>query len=656
MHHDQAELIAKSLGGATRSGDNWSCRCPAHDDKHASLSIKQAPSGKLLVHCHAGCEQDSVIGQLKQRGQWPNGSANTAVPDVGVHINYDTLGKAASAIVDQPSSTEAVANTGIEQIYQYVDEHGEIRFECVRMKPKSFRQRRPLENGEYVWSIKDVVRIPYNLPAVLQGIRDGEPIYIVEGEKDVETARKLGLVATCNPMGADNGTGNKWFKEWGAYFKGGEVIIIPDQDEAGFRHAKWVRSTLNGYASNVFVVIPKVGKDLSDWVEAGADQSAIEQDTQDFDTYFDAYRVEKNATLNNTPCSNIFLRVEDLVDNIKPIEWLIEDFVERDSLTLIYGAPASGKSLLSMDWACCIATGTAWLGKHDVEKGGAYYVAAEGLNGLSRRFRAWSIGRKQSLKGAPLYQSSRGIQVLDRNSVLAMVADIEAIVEQTGTPPMVAVIDTVARSFGAGDENSTEDMSNFIQNIDELIRKRFHITIILVHHSGHTEGRARGSSALRAAMDSEFEVANDSGNVQIRCTKMKEAEIAPDVYLRIRGVDLGIIDRKGHAVTGGLLDEPDDLINTKVGEDKDGNDLIAHEVLAVLQRGWLSIREMMTAFNCTKNQAEKVIKGLTRFEFIHNKQLTQIGVDSLSRTGHFIAQKDKPLWQRKGGDSDEKTA
>lgn len=651
MHHDQAESIAKSLGGASRAGDNWSCRCPAHDDKHASLSIKQAPNGKLLVHCHAGCEQDAVVGQLKQRGQWPNGSSHSHVADVGIQINYDTLGQK-TAVVEQAAIIEPKVNPVIEEIYQYVDEHGEVRFECVRMKPKDFRQRRPSGDGEYVWSIKNVTRILYNLPAVLQGIRDGEPIYIVEGEKDVETAKKLGIVATCNPMGADNGTGNKWFKEWGAIFDGAEVIIIPDQDESGLRHAKWVRSTLQGHASHVFVANPKVGKDLTDWVNAGADLAAIEQATQDFDGFFNALSVEKNATQTDTPHTNIFLPVEDLVDNIKPIEWLIEDFVERDSLTLIYGAPASGKSLLSMDWACCIATGTPWMGKHDVEKGGAYYVAAEGLNGLSRRFRAWSMGRKQSLKGAPLYQSSRGIQVLDRNSVLSMVADIEAIVEQTGTPPMVAVIDTVARSFGAGDENSTEDMSNFIQNIDELIRKRFHITVILVHHSGHTEGRARGSSALRAAMDSEFEVANDSGNVLVRCTKMKEAEIAPDVYLKIRGIDLGIVDNKGHAVTGGLLVEPDDFINQKVAEDKDGNDIFAHQVLAVLSKEWLSVRKLMTVFNCTQRQSQNMLHALRRFSFISANSVTTEGLNSLSQTGHQILQKDVPIWQRKGGDNE----
>jgi hypothetical protein len=641
MHHDQAEFIAKSLGGARKAGEDWSCRCPAHDDDRASLSLKQKPNGKLLVHCHAGCTQEDVIAELKTRGHWLNGDSTHPNTGSGVQINYETLGQKPTPVIPR-----------ITDIYPYVNESGALQFECVRMEPKDFRQRRPNGHGGYVWSIKDTPRVLYNLPTLLQAIRDGERVYIVEGEKDVETARRLGLVATCNPMGADNGTGNKWLKEWGPYFANAEVVIIPDQDAAGDRHARWVYSTIKEHAFKVYVAQPAAGKDLSDWVAAGADVAAIESSLQDAATSFDVSSDEKNATHDKPPHTNIFLPVGDLVENIQEVNWLIEGFVEQDSLTLIYGAPASGKSLLSMDWACSVATGTPWLGQHDVQRGGAYYVAAEGLNGLSRRFRAWSVGRKVSLKGAPLYQSTRGIQVLDRNSVLAMVADIEAIEAQTGVPPKLVVIDTVARSFGAGDENSTEDMSNFIQHLDELIRKRWNLTVLLVHHSGHVEGRARGSSALRAAVDSEYGVSNDCGNVLIHCTKMKEAEVPADVYLKIRGIDLGIIDRKGRPVTGGLLVEPDDFINQKIAEDKDGSAILAHEVLAVISKEWLSLSKLNTVFNCTQRQSRNILSALTKFGFIDKKAVTPAGIDALSRTGHQIMQTHKPIWKRDESEKD----
>jgi putative DNA primase/helicase len=64
-----AETIAKALGGR-RTGATWMARCPAHADREPSLSIKDADRGKVLVRCHAGCDQQQVIAALKSRGIW----------------------------------------------------------------------------------------------------------------------------------------------------------------------------------------------------------------------------------------------------------------------------------------------------------------------------------------------------------------------------------------------------------------------------------------------------------------------------------------------------------------------------------------------------------------------------------------------------------
>ena len=63
-----AETIARALGGR-KAGQGWMARCPAHDDREPSLSIREA-DGKVLVRCHAGCEQRDVIAALKKRGLW----------------------------------------------------------------------------------------------------------------------------------------------------------------------------------------------------------------------------------------------------------------------------------------------------------------------------------------------------------------------------------------------------------------------------------------------------------------------------------------------------------------------------------------------------------------------------------------------------------
>src|SRR6516165_4051107 len=64
-----AETIAKTLGGR-RVGTGWIARCPAHDDGKPSLSVRNSQQGKVLVRCHAGCEQARVITALRSRGLW----------------------------------------------------------------------------------------------------------------------------------------------------------------------------------------------------------------------------------------------------------------------------------------------------------------------------------------------------------------------------------------------------------------------------------------------------------------------------------------------------------------------------------------------------------------------------------------------------------
>ena len=70
-----AETIAKALGGR-KVGQGWTARCPAHDDREPSLSIRDA-DGKVLVRCHAGCDQRDVIAALKERGLWDARSARS---------------------------------------------------------------------------------------------------------------------------------------------------------------------------------------------------------------------------------------------------------------------------------------------------------------------------------------------------------------------------------------------------------------------------------------------------------------------------------------------------------------------------------------------------------------------------------------------------
>ena len=153
--------------------------------------------------------------------------------------------------------------------YPYHDRDGNVIFEVVRyMKPdreKTFRQCQPDGRGGLTWNLDGTKRVPYHLPNVL----NANTVYLPEGEKDVHTLEAWGLVASCNPGGSGN---SHLYADWVDYFRGRHIVILPDNDEAGRRHAAAVASALLGVAASLRIVelpdAPLKG-DVTDWREAG---------------------------------------------------------------------------------------------------------------------------------------------------------------------------------------------------------------------------------------------------------------------------------------------------------------------------------------------------------------------------------------------------
>lgn len=580
--------------------------------------------GKILAHCHAGCDQDTVIAHLKVMDLWPSSAKTTpklAPPPVKVSI-----GSGRGQIV---------------ATYDYVNEDGELLYQAVRYEPKDFRQRKP-EGSGWNWSIKGVRRVLYRLPEIIQAVAAGQTIYVCEGEKDVEAARAMGLVATCNAMGADNGSGNKWLPEFADVLVNADVVVVPDQDEPGQRHAAWVIQTLTGKARNVGLLNVKHGKDLADWIGAGASVSDIEG------AIVDAIEVEVPP-----PKESLFVAVGDLVADLKPIQWLIEDYIELDSLSLVYGAPGGGKSFVTVDMACCVATGTAWHGRA-VKQGAVFYIAGEGHNGLARRFAAWQKNNSVQLKGAPLFKSRKAVSIFNEASAKELHDEITAMVEATGQIPALVIIDTVARNFGDGDENSTADMGKFVEHLDTWVRHPFGCNVNLVHHSGHNMDRARGSSALKAALDAEYSVVNEGGVVTLTATKMKDAEMPPELTFKFKVIELGEIG--GIEIDSVVLEPATAGMDFKVGQDSEHQDITAKDVIGALAKGWLPYSQLKDALNCTPSTAKRVVqrcaeKGLLEKDGQEFK-LSDKARQLISLTGANLVRKDKatPIWKRGNDD------
>lgn len=558
------EEIARRLGGARKSGLDWCCRCPSHDDQKSSLSIA-FKNGKMLVRCHAGCSQDEVISGLRDRGLW------------------------------EDQKPREFKEPKVVDVYKYTDESGNALFETIRFEPKDFRQK----GADGSWGIRGIKRVPYRLPRVLEAIKNNETVYIVEGEKDVHTAEKIGLTATCNPMGADSGDGNKWFREFANYFVGATCCIIPDNDPSGERHADWVISTLLNKAKHIKVATPSVGKDLTDWVESGATKEDIE-------------RASRSVFDGDEP---LFVSVADLVTNLKPTQWLVKGVIPEEYLLQVFGSPASGKSFFAVSLACSVATGTPFFNK-EVKHGPVFYIAGEGHQGLARRFAAWGKHHNVDLKSAKLFKSSKALQVLSQESVQEFTDFIDSVVDKTQEKPRLIVVDTLATCFSGGDENTAKDMGVFLNNLRSLSRKYNRCNILIVHHSGHGEkGRARGSSSLFANLDAEFEVTKDEGGViQIKNTKFKDEELAADQFYRLEHVSLGTLENE--EISSAVIVEETKSLNIEVGVDNEDNPISAREIVEFFSTGNGTIQSLADSLLVSKKIAHTLAKKVTRLGWL----------------------------------------
>ena len=263
---DIANLLSRFVvrRGPVGQEGYYECRCPAHDDRKASLLVGPGDKG-IRVKCQAGCrtedvlaavgltlrdlfwEDERTVGRQSRSAQGPKAPAPRPAP-------------VAKMAPPPPAPQEAETPKRIDRVYAYTDEDGKTLFEVVRYVPKTFRQRVPDPSapGGYRWSIKGVRQVLYHLPQVVKAVRDGETVYVVEGEKDADNLALLGMVATTCAMGA-----GKWHTEHSEALRGADVCILPDIDEPGQMHAALVARELQGIASSVRVLdIRRICADL----------------------------------------------------------------------------------------------------------------------------------------------------------------------------------------------------------------------------------------------------------------------------------------------------------------------------------------------------------------------------------------------------------
>jgi KaiC/GvpD/RAD55 family RecA-like ATPase len=246
--------------------------------------------------------------------------------------------------------------------------------------------------------------------------------------------------------------------------------------------------------------------------------------------------------------------IGEIVSERREATWLIHNVIEANVLAVLAGPRASFKSFIALDWAMKIACA-----------GNPVVVLSGEGAGLGRRAEAWM---QQHGKG----QSLEDLQLLALESVANLnaeeeMAGLQQAIEEAGIRPALVVVDTFSK-FSAGlDENSNQEVAEYLSKLTIGIRERYCSTVLLVAHSGHGDAkRPRGASALMANPDAEYIVQRpDVQGMAVTVTRERfkdTASLSPLGYEAVE-VDLGRIDRYGEAVKSLVMRSADVVVATK---------------------------------------------------------------------------------------------
>lgn len=331
----------------------------------------------------------------------------------------------------------------------------------------------------------------------------------------------------------------------------------------------------------------------------------------------------------------IFTSAASLLSEQLVIDYVIDQLIEVDATGQIFGPSGGGKSFIALCLSLAIATGNYWNGRK-TSSGLILYLAGEGRKGIVRRLKAWTL-RNAGTDISRFHLSTRTI-ALDGSGAAEVIHEGQTLADSSGYAIKLIVVDTLARHL-PGDENSTKDMSAFIEAVDSVRSAFPGSTAIIVHHTGNgedTKTRSRGSSALKAAMD--FEIRCDKG--QLTFTKMKDTEPPPPIDFKLVPIQIGT-DDDGEQITSCVVEYGSRSIKNRE------QDLTVNERLLAGLVHQLSDRlELRIAFNDARRGSEPDIKsdalkkafdralcGLVEKGFIDRQGNTIIKTGTFS--GHF---------------------
>lgn len=432
----------------------------------------------------------------------------------------------------------------IVETYDYTSGDGDLLYQACRVQwrlpdgtwrmgkkgkiAKTFIQRRPLPNNEWLLSLEggDFMRRAgsdtwrhykeeyfragmerrtfdagvqphalYRLQQLELAIEAGRTVLVVEGERKVYAAERLGFAATCNSGGA-----KKFHDLLLPHFKGAHVVILADNDPAGIAHANMVARKLRPYCASVRVgVLPGGEKqDIVDWEAAGGTAEQLK-------AFVEGLELWSPAMTPLPPSSFGAATLRGLATSKIVYDWLIKGMVERGGVMIVAGEKSAGKSFFMIDMGMKIARGLDY-GDRKVKQGLVIHVACEDGRGV--QLRAEGYRRDNDIpdtENVPFIVMDRNFSLMDDESIAKFIAECKTWEAYFDLKLELIIIDTLSRATEGLDEIQSGEVGKVLGRVNRIAAET-ESAVCLVHHMNARGERVRGHSSLTANVGQVIEI------------------------------------------------------------------------------------------------------------------------------------------------------
>ncbi|MDB5327429.1 MAG: hypothetical protein JWM57_2998 [Phycisphaerales bacterium] len=536
----------------------WIARCPSHDDRNPSLSIGQGEGGRILLHCHAGCKTDNVCVAL---GLKTSHLMNNQPYQKQKAKKYPPQER--SALIAGLSRSKGGPLGGA---WSYCDTAGVEVMQILRFDlPGDEKVCVPIRHTGAGW-VSEKPKTADGLPLYRVGelsVSTAGAVFVCEGEKCVDAARNLGVIALTSAFGSESATKSDWRP-----LAGREVVVLADQDEAGSGYARDVAGVLLKLTPPAKVRIVNLahpdgetpsGFDVVDWIDA---QDARAPD----DLRDDLFRLAAAAPIERRPPIAKLVCMDSIQE--REVNWLWPNRIASGKVNALLGDPGCGKSMLTMDLAARVSSGGEWPdGTGRCRRGSVILMSAEDDPEDTIKPRLLKAGADCSrIHILPTL-------VRDGREQSVTLRDLDAIRDalETVGDARLLVIDPINNYVAGVDAHKDAEVRQLLTPLVQLAAE-FDVAVVIVTHLNKGGGtnavyRAMGSLAFVALSRTAWLFSKDPDSKSRRTLVAVKTNITADQ----NGLACSIVDGAIHWETGSVeMTASETLVANEIPRTKTG--------------------------------------------------------------------------------------